>query len=301
MRVDHWVKNVFVVPGVVVALTVEPERWEPGLAPELLVGFLSIGLVASSNYVVNEVLDGPYDLQHPAKSHRPVPRGEVDVRLAWLQWAVLLLAGVALGLVVSPPDAATLLLLAAFGLLYNVEPFRTKDIPYVDVLTEALNNPIRMLAGWLMVGLAFSDIPVSLLLSYWMIGCYFMAIKRWAEFRHLSASERESYRPAFAVYSERRLLTTIVFYGSAAMLFLGAFITRYRLELILSFPLIAAVMAYYLLLAFEPDSAVQAPEKLYRQPVLVGLVAVAAAVITVLLIVDIPALHRVFRPTLPTQ
>jgi hypothetical protein len=47
-----------------------------------------------------------------------------------------------------------------------------------------------------------------------------------------------------------------VFYASAAMLFLGAFAMRYRLELVLSFPFTAVVMALYLTIAFRPDSAV---------------------------------------------
>ncbi len=51
-----------------------------------------------------------------------------------------------------------------------------------------------------------------------------------------------------------------MFYGSAAMLFLGAFVMRYRLELILAFPLVALVMAMYLDLSFKKDSAVQRPE-----------------------------------------
>ena len=42
-----------------------------------------------------------------------------------------------------------------------------------------------------------------------------------------------------------------MFYGSAAMLFLGAFVMRYRLELILAFPLVSLVMAIYLTLAFK--------------------------------------------------
>ena len=50
------------------------------------------------------------------------------------------------------------------------------------------------------------------------------------------------------------------------MLFLGAFVMRYRLELILAFPLVALVMAIYLGLAFKPESAVVNPEKLYREP-----------------------------------
>ena len=53
-----------------------------------------------------------------------------------------------------------------------------------------------------------------------------------------------------------------MFYASAAMLFLGAFVMRYRLELILAFPLVALVMAIYLGLAFKPDSAVQPGEAL---------------------------------------
>ena len=31
--------------------------------------------------------------------------------------------------------------------VYNVPPVRSKDQPYVDVLSEAINNPLRLLAG----------------------------------------------------------------------------------------------------------------------------------------------------------
>ena len=88
-----------------------------------------------------------------------------------------------------------------------------------------------------------------------------------------------------------------MFYASAAMLFLGAFVMRYRLELILAFPLIAVVMAIYLSLAFQPDSAVINPEKLYREPLLMIAVGITAVLMLVLLFVDIPALDTVFRPT----
>ena len=57
---------------------------------------------------------------------------------------------------------------------------------------------------------------------------------------------------------------------------------RYRLELILSFPLIAIVMAIYLSLAFEPDSPVINPEKLYRQRTLMIAVGACAALMLVL-------------------
>src|ERR1700745_3976 len=86
MRIDHWVKNLFIFPGLLVALTVAPMQAASGLIAELLLGMLAIGLVASSNYVINEVLDAPYDRQNPIKRERPVAAGRVNVSLAYVQW-----------------------------------------------------------------------------------------------------------------------------------------------------------------------------------------------------------------------
>ncbi len=128
-----------------------------------------------------------------------------------------------------------------------------------------------------------------------------MAIKRYAEFREIGDPARAAaYRKSFGYYSLERLLVSIVFYGSAAMLFLGAFIMRYRLELILSFPLVAWVMAIYFAIAFKKDSAAQRPEGLYKEPVLMGAVIACSLAMTALMIVDIPALTQVFAPTAPT-
>ena len=139
-----------------------------------------------------------------------------------------------------------MLALWAMGCIYNIPPIRSKDLPYLDVLSESINNPLRMLAGWYMTGIdAFA--PTSLLLSYWFVGCYFMALKRYAEYNEIGDPERAAaYRASFAYYTPERLLVSVMFYASAAMLFLGAFVMRYRLELILAFPLIAVVMAIYL-------------------------------------------------------
>ena len=106
-----------------------------------------------------------------------------------------------------------------------------------------------------------------------------------------------AYRKSFSYYNLQRLLVSIVFYASASMLFLGAFVMRYRLELILAFPLIALVMAVYLGLAFKPESAVVNPEKLYREPVLMGAVVACAVALILLMVVDIPVLDTILKPT----
>ena len=298
-RIDHWFKNVFVLPGIIAAIGVEMAA-PPGLLWRTLIGLISICLVASSNYVINEVLDAPSDRSHPVKRNRPTPSGAVSVPLAYVQWIALMVVGVAIGLQVSNAFAITVFVLWVMGCVYNIPPLRSKDVPYLDVLSEAVNNPLRMLAGWFIASTA-SVAPASLLLSYWMVGCYFMAIKRYAEYREIAdSSVAAAYRKSFAYYTPERLIVSIMFYGSAAMLFLGAFVMRYRLELILSFPLVALVMALYLDLSFKEDSAVQRPEGLYREPKLMAAVVLCFALMAGLMLMDIPVLQDVFDPTAPT-
>jgi len=300
-RIDHWIKNVFVLPGVVVALSLDPTQLTPALLLRIIIGLLSTCLVASSNYVINEVIDASADIHHPTKFTRPVPSGRVSIRWAFAQWITLMIVGVRLGITVSIPFAATMFVLWIMGCIYNIPPLRSKDSPYLDVLSEAVNNPLRMLAGWFIVDITAIP-PASLLLSYWMVGCYFMAIKRFAEFRCIADHvQAVAYRKSFGFYTEERLLVSIVFYGSVAMLFFGAFIMRYRLELILAFPLVALVMAVYLSLAFKENGAAQAPERLTREPILMASVIACVVFMGVLLWLNIPILHRIFVPTVVTN
>ncbi|MDE3198421.1 MAG: hypothetical protein KGN84_18880, partial [Acidobacteriota bacterium] len=60
-RFDHWVKNVFALPGIVIACSVAPPVHFGSLLLRIIAGMLGLGLVASSNYVLNEVLDAPFD------------------------------------------------------------------------------------------------------------------------------------------------------------------------------------------------------------------------------------------------
>jgi 4-hydroxybenzoate polyprenyltransferase len=299
-RIDHWVKNVFVLPGIVVALTLLrlSPTWE--LAGKVLIGLLAVGLIASSNYVINEICDAPFDRFHPLKRHRPIPSGAVIIPLAYAQWIVLAIAGLMLSRKISPWFAWDMLALLIMGCIYNLPPARTKDVPYLDVVTEAVNNPIRLLAGWLVVSSTVP--PASLLLSYWLLGCYFMTLKRYAEYRRLTGDGSLSkYRSALAFFTPEQLLSSVVFYASAAMLFFGAFLMRYRVELVISFPLIAVVMAMYFVLAFKRDSPAEHPEKLYRDRKLMLAVISCTLVIIFCLASDMPWINYFFAPTAPVS
>jgi decaprenyl-phosphate phosphoribosyltransferase len=294
-RFDHVSKNVFVLPGILVAYRAIGGRIEPGrLIRNIVLGMIACTLVACSNYVVNEILDAAYDKFHPTKKYRPVPSGRVSIPIAYAQWIVMMLLGLLVAYQVSGMFLATCLSLWIMGCVYNIKPLRTKEVPYLDILSESINNPIRMLMGWYMVTDQILP-PSTLLVAYWMIGAYFMGLKRFGEYRQIGdPALAATYRRSFKHYSERTLLVSVMFYGSTAMLFFGAFIARYRLELILAFPLIAWVMAVYLMISFEDDSAVQNPEYLHREARLMIPVLLCAALLSTLMFVRVPALHNFF-------
>ena len=298
-RLDHSIKNLFVLPGVIVPLSTGAAVFSTAMLVKLVIAFVSITLVACSNYVINEVLDAPFDRLHPIKKNRPAARGLVNIPVAYVQWLVMMIVGVGIGyFCIGHMFALVALVLWIMGCLYNFPPVRTKDVPYLDVTTESINNPLRMLLGWYTVTTLVP--PVSLLIAYWMIGCYFMGLKRFSELNEIGdRTVAGSYRASFKYYTPESLLVSVCFYASTAMLFLGAFIIRYRMELILGFPFIAFTMAIYLKLAFKAESAVQNPEKLYKEPLLMGSFIATVLVLGVLLFTRMPRLEQFFPPTLP--
>src|SRR5688572_19017693 len=88
-RPDYWFKNVFVIPGIVIALGTVTGVAFGDLTIRIVVGLAATCLIASSNYTLNEVLDAPSDVHHPVKQNRAVPSGRVRPGAAYVQWILL--------------------------------------------------------------------------------------------------------------------------------------------------------------------------------------------------------------------
>jgi 4-hydroxybenzoate polyprenyltransferase len=268
---------------------------------QIACAFVGTCLLASSNYVLNEILDAPTDRNHPVKRNRPIPSGKVRLKIAYAEWIGLGALGLGVSfftLNISFFFAGAWLLV--MGLIYNVPPIRSKELPYLDVLSESINNPIRLLLGWFAVN-AGAIPPMSLLIAYWMIGAFFMAAKRLAEYRSIANPQiARAYRNSFGHYNEEKLLISMFFYTTCFALFFGVFTIRYHFELVLIYPLVAGFVCYYLYVAFKKDSAAQNPEHLYRESGLMVYLVVCVAGFFFLMFTDIPILYKVFNvPTSP--
>ena len=65
MRLDHSIKQLFIVPGIVLTISMAGTSLTSGLLIRILIGMVAATLIACSNYVINEILDAPFDRLHP--------------------------------------------------------------------------------------------------------------------------------------------------------------------------------------------------------------------------------------------
>lgn len=289
-RPDHWIKNLFILPGFLAAVVLLKPR--PALDGRvwglLALALACTSLVASANYVINEWLDAKFDRFHPTKKNRPVVVADLRKGWVYLEYAALAVAGLGLSLLVGRLFFAMAAWLFLMGVAYNVEPLRTKDVPFLDVLSESVNNMIRLLMGWFV--LTDSSLPpCSLVLGYWMAGAFLMATKRFAEYRMIGDPARAGlYRKSFRRYSESSLLVSSFVYALLSTLLLGVFLVKHRIELLISIPFLVALFGMYVSISYKPDSAAQKPEKLYREKGLMALTLLFAASLLVGAFVEMP-------------
>lgn len=289
---------MFILPGIALAMLLRPQPWTE-LLPKIVVGLISACLLASANYVLNEWLDAGTDRHHHTKSTRPAVSKLLSPPIVRLEYLLLVVAGLGMGWWLSKQYLAVSALFLVSGLIYNVPPIRTKELPFLDVISEAINNPIRLTLGWVMVDPSTLP-PGSLLLAYWMGGAFLMALKRFAEYRSAKQEGRLEalavYRGSFRHYTEESLLLSSFLYALLAAFFLAIFLVKYRIEYLLSLPIFAALFVMYLRVALKDDSRVQAPEKLLQERALMLTALILVATLAVLTWVDIPVLERLTSP-----
>ncbi|PWJ91312.1 4-hydroxybenzoate polyprenyltransferase [Mesorhizobium loti] len=298
-RFDHATKHVFILPGVIVAYALR----EPPLdhaAGAIAVGFLSAVAIASANYVLNEWLDREFDAFHPTKRTRSAVLSSLSPHLVYLQYFLFASVGLLLATTVGTSFFYTSVIFLISGLTYNVKPLRSKDLPYLDVISESVNNPIRLTLGWTMIDHAALP-PSSLLLGYWAAGAFLMGAKRLSEYRDITSSGNvdllQRYRRSFRFYTAENLTVSCFLYAMMAAFFIAVFLTKYRLEYILALPFLAILFASYLWLSLLKNSIAQRPERMFRSRRLMASLILAVMAIFILSFVDLPWLYDLSAPS----
>jgi 4-hydroxybenzoate polyprenyltransferase len=291
-RLDHSTKHIFIVPGMILAYLLRGIHTN-ALVNSIVLGLIAAICIASANYVINEWFDREFDKFHPTKSERTAVKTQLSGTIIFLEWTGLVMVGLACAYAASKLTLLVACIFALQGIVYNVPPIRTKDKAYLDVISEAINNPLRLMIGWAMIDPTTLP-PSSIILTYWAGGAFLMAAKRLSEFREITASYGrellERYRASFAGYSEISLTVSCFVYALVTSFFLAIFLIKYRIEYLLTVPVLIALFGHYLALSMGPASTAQRPEKLFRERTLVALVGLLAVTFLLATYVNMPAL-----------
>ena len=293
MRFDHWIKNIFVFPGVILAfLYVETIELKSFL--NVGIAFLASCFAASANYLINEWLDREHDKLHPTSRGRPAALGLVNLKGVVIHYAGLAIIGLLLAALAGNSVFVAVLTFLLSGLVYNVKPIRAKDFPYLDVLVESFNNPIRLYIGWLSV-IDDSLIPLSLILSYWTFGAFLMTCKRITDYRKFeSPNSRMKFRPSLGRYTELSLSVAVLVYACLTTSLYAAFSIKYKFESIFLLPLLITALALYFAGSYKDDSVAANPERIFRSSKFMMLILLFTAAFFVLLKIDLPYLEKIF-------
>lgn len=195
----QWQKNALLYAAFVFSAGTawswrEPSTWTP-LLGTATVAVLLFSVIASGEYLINDVLDADRDRLHPRKRLRPVASGAISTGLALTAGGILLAGGV-LGalLFVSPGFALVAGGYAALALAYSAW---LKRVVIVDVAVIALGFMLRALAG---------AVAIAVVISPWLLVCttlgaLFVAVAKRRQELVLLAGGAEDHRAVLGDYT----------------------------------------------------------------------------------------------------
>ncbi|MBI3635670.1 MAG: decaprenyl-phosphate phosphoribosyltransferase [Candidatus Rokubacteria bacterium] len=189
LRPRQWVKNLFVFAGVIFSQKLfTPAAWIAWVA------FAIFCALSGAIYLINDVADVEKDRLHPKKRLRPIASGRLRVAPALGIAAVLIVASLAAGWMVSGAFAVVALVYAVLLTAYS---FGLKHVVIVDVIVVACGFVLRAVAG---------AVAIDVEISGWLLICtilmaLFLALgKRRHEYLTLGDAAAQ-HRPILAEYS----------------------------------------------------------------------------------------------------
>jgi 4-hydroxybenzoate polyprenyltransferase len=268
LRPRQWTKNLLLFAGIVFAAKLgDGWRWLDAIA-----AFTAYCAASSAAYLVNDVRDAPHDRVHPVKRARPIARGEVTPRVAYVLASVLSAVAVAL---VAPLGLVSLAFLAGFVALQAAYTLSLKHVVLIDVMT---------ISGLFVVRAAAGAAAVHVRISPWLLLCtallaLFLALAKRRGELVLVGAEATPGRPVLEGYSLALVdqLVSVVAASTVISYSLYTFTARDSKAMMVTIPFVVFGVFRYLLLVHRQDLGEEPEEVLLRDvPILVCMAAWAA-------------------------
>jgi 4-hydroxybenzoate polyprenyltransferase len=161
IRINQWYKNVVIFLPIFFA----GKLFELVSLEKIIIGFVALCLISSTNYILNDIIDLKKDKLHPEKKYRPLAYGKVTIYEAYIISILFLIASIIIAYYLNIVFLILIVILFILTTLYTIW---LKNEPLVDILLIAINFVIRAISG------AFI---LSIFVSPWLIVCpFFLAL-----------------------------------------------------------------------------------------------------------------------------
>jgi 4-hydroxybenzoate polyprenyltransferase len=276
LRPDEWVKNLFVFAALLFG-----GEFDLGSAVKATGAFAAFCAVASAGYLVNDIRDIELDRRHPAKRFRAIASGTLPIPTARVLVVVLLVAGLAIGLLVSPAVCG---LVAAYGALTFSYSVVLKKLVIIDVMTIAGCFLLRVITGAVAVGV---DASSWLLVCTGMVSLFLGFTKR----RHEAVLEKNTEfgaRPVLEHYTLPFLDEMVSVVSAGTVLSYTIYATQSPLagdKMLWAVPMVVYGVFRYLYLIYHREDASSTANLVTSDPGIIGAGlawAVAAALVVYL-------------------
>ena len=143
--------------------------------PSLILGFISLSLISSASYLLNDLFDLNFDRKNTLKFHRPVATGLFQLQNSFVLIHFFVFWGFAISLIFLPPIFnITLMFFLFFEIIYSTT---FKNIPIFNIIILALLLAFRVFSGFfvaeieLKLDYIFCILPFSFSLIFYQKYC----------------------------------------------------------------------------------------------------------------------------------
>jgi 4-hydroxybenzoate polyprenyltransferase len=222
LRVHQWLKNLLVF----VPLVVAHRSPDLDLLFRTCTAFVAFSLVASSVYLLNDLIDLPADRHHPHKRERPFASGALSPLWGLLLSPLLCGLGLLAGLLLPVSFVGILAVYWAANLAYSLW---LKQVPVLDVI---------VLAGFYIARIAGGSAAIALRPSPWLLAfstflfVSLALVKRYGELVTLAIVDGKGTRARGYLETDKELLASMgAASGYVAVLVLAIFISTGAAEI----------------------------------------------------------------------
>ncbi len=269
LRINQWYKNLLVY----LALIFSNLLFDSRLFLLTTLGLVSLCLISSANYIINDVIDRKKDRDHPEKKLRPVSSGEVRVKTALITALVLGLISFIVSYYISGTFLLSVIGLFLITFIYSIF---LKNVLFLDIIIVSINFAVRAISGTFIISRA---------LSPWLILCpFFLALflvvgKRHADLKILG-EKAVKHKEVLKHYTPE--LTGALIIISTNLLIISyslyAFLGEHK-NLLLTLPFAIYSVFRYVHLVYNGSEIARKPNLVYKdKELIVGIILWAIAV-----------------------